>query len=67
MEEITFVLKSRDFVVADFSDLHQKLAQKVGIDCSVAVEALDHIAIAHEGNATHAFEKDRPDSRPTLP
>jgi hypothetical protein len=46
-EEIAFVLKSHDFVVADFTDLHQKLAQKVGIDCSAAVEALGHIAIAH--------------------
>ncbi|HET9538511.1 MAG TPA: hypothetical protein VFP43_24725 [Mesorhizobium sp.] len=58
VEEITFVLKSRDFVVADFSDLHQKLAQKVGIDCSAAVEALDHIAIAHEGERHARIRKD---------
>ena len=57
-EEIAFVLKSHDFVVADFIDLHQKLAQKVGIDCSAAVEALDHIAIAHEGERHARIRKD---------
>jgi cytochrome P450 len=57
-EEIAFVLKSHDFVVADFTDLHQKLAQKVGIDCSAAVEALGHIAIAHEGERHARIRKD---------
>jgi len=57
-EEIASVLKSRDFVVADFSDLHRKLAQKVGVDCSAAVEALDHIAIAHEGERHARIRKD---------
>jgi cytochrome P450 len=57
-EEIAFVLKSHDFVVADFTDLHQKLAQKVGIDCSAAVEALDHVAITHEGERHARIRKD---------
>jgi cytochrome P450 len=57
-EEIAFVLKSPDFVVADFTSLHQKLAQKVGIDCSAAVEALEHIAIAHEGERHARIRKD---------
>jgi hypothetical protein len=57
-EEIAFVLKSHDFVVADFTDLHQKLAQKVGIDCSAAVEALGHIAIAHKGERHARIRKD---------
>jgi hypothetical protein len=48
-EEIAFVLKSRDFVAVDFIDLHKKLEQKVGIDCSAAIKALEHIANAHEG------------------
>jgi cytochrome P450 len=48
-QDIAFILKSRDFAVADFIDLHQKLEQKVGIDCSAIIKVLGHIPIAHEG------------------
>ncbi len=45
---ITAILKSTDFVAADFADWHHKLT-KIGIDCSDVIEILDHVAIANEG------------------
>ena len=46
------MLKSRDFAVADFAGLHQKV-EKLGLDCAAAVKVLDHVATAHDGE-THA-------------
>ncbi len=45
---IIAILKSTDFVAADFAEWHRMLA-KVGIDCSAAMEVLDHVPIANEG------------------
>jgi len=45
---ITAILKSTDFVAADFAEWHRTLA-KMGIGCSAVIEILDHVAIANEG------------------
>jgi cytochrome P450 len=57
-EEIAFVLRSRNFVVTDFAEMHRKLERKVGIDLSAAVKVLGHIAIAHEGERHACIRKD---------
>jgi cytochrome P450 len=57
-EDIAFVLKSPMFTVADFTDLHQKLEQKVGIDCSALIKVLGHIATAHEGERHARIRRD---------
>ena len=46
---ITAILKSADFVAADFAEWHRSLG-KIGIDCSSVIEILDYVAIANEGN-----------------
>ncbi len=46
---ITAILKSADFVAADFAEWHRSLS-KMGIDCSSVIEILDYVAIANEGN-----------------
>ena len=46
---ITAILKSTDFVAADFTEWHRSLS-KIGIDCSSVIEILDYVAIANEGN-----------------
>jgi hypothetical protein len=45
---ITAILKSADFVAADFADWHRSLG-KMGIDCSPVIAILDYVAIANEG------------------
>jgi cytochrome P450 len=45
---ITAILKSSDFVAADFAKWHHSLG-KMGIDCSSVIEILDYVAIANEG------------------
>jgi cytochrome P450 len=57
-EEIVFVLRSHDFAVADFVEVHQKLAQKLGIDCSAVVKVLGHVATAHEGESHARIRSD---------
>ena len=42
------ILKSTDFVAADFAEWHRMLA-KMGIDCADAIEIRNHVAIANEG------------------
>ena len=45
---ITAILKSADFVAADFADWHRSLG-RTGIDCSSVIEILNYVAIANEG------------------
>jgi cytochrome P450 len=56
--DIAFVLKSRAFVVTDFTDVHRKLEQRVGINLAAAVKVLGHVAIAHEGERHAGIRKD---------
>jgi len=45
---VSAILKSTNFAAADFAEWHRMLA-KMGIDCSAAIEILDHVPIAKEG------------------
>jgi cytochrome P450 len=45
---ITAILKSNDFVAADFAEWHRSLG-RMGIDCSSVIEILNYVAIANEG------------------
>jgi len=56
-EDVAFVLRSQDFAVADFVELHRKL-EKVGLDCSAAVKVLQHVATAHEGESHARIRRD---------
>jgi cytochrome P450 len=58
VDDIAHILKSQMFAAADFIDWHQKLEQKVGIDCSALIEVLGHIATAHEGERHARIRRD---------
>ena len=47
-DAITAILKSDDFIAADFAEWHRSLG-RMGIDCSSVIEILDHVATANEG------------------
>ena len=47
-DAITAILKSDDFIAADFAEWHRSLG-RMGIDCSSVIEILNCVAIANEG------------------
>jgi cytochrome P450 len=51
--DITMILKSADFSVANYVEVYRSLEQRVGMDCSTLIRALRHIPLANEGK-THA-------------
>ena len=53
---ITAILKSNDFVAADFAEWHRSVG-KTGIDCSSVIEILGSVAIANEGKAHAEIRK----------
>jgi cytochrome P450 len=55
---IAAVLKSAEFVAADFAEIHRTLEQKVGIDCSALIRIFEHSANANEGDRHAAIRKD---------
>ena len=54
---ITAILKSADFVAADFAEWHRSLG-RMGIDCSSVIEILNYVAIANEGKRHAEIRKD---------
>jgi hypothetical protein len=46
---ISTILKSADFVAADFAELHRTYERRVGIDCAALIQVLYHVATANEG------------------
>ena len=58
LDDIAYILKSHMFAAADFIDWHQKLQQKVGIDCSAIINVLGHIATANEGERHAHIRRD---------
>ena len=46
---VTEVLRSGDFISADFAKLHRQLEEKTDTDCSAAVGVLNHVPSANEG------------------
>ena len=55
---IAAVLKSTEFVAADFAEIHRMLEQKVGIDCSALIRIFEHSPNANEGNRHAAIRRD---------